>query len=188
MSIMHLPFILAERLRRRSRVSFGAQLKATAAMQLGARCKVHRGAFIDASGGGGVVFGAGVTINRGAIVQGSRGGVRLADGVEVNNLTIINGAGGVTIGTNTIVGPHTVIVSYQHEYARLDQPIKRQPYRYAPIAIGEDVWIGAQVTILAGVTIGSGAIVGAGAVVTRDVPAHAIVVGSPARVVKSRRT
>jgi acetyltransferase-like isoleucine patch superfamily enzyme len=42
--------------------------------------------------------------------------------------------------------------------------------------------IGSNATIICGVTIGEGALVGAGAVVTRDVPDHAIVVGSPARV------
>ncbi len=40
--------------------------------------------------------------------------------------------------------------------------------------------------MLSGVTIGKGAVVGAGAVVTKDIPANAIVVGNPARVIKYR--
>jgi UDP-2-acetamido-3-amino-2,3-dideoxy-glucuronate N-acetyltransferase len=48
--------------------------------------------------------------------------------------------------------------------------------------------IGSNATILAGVTIGEGALVGAGAVVTKDVPAHAIVVGVPAAVVGTTAT
>jgi len=43
--------------------------------------------------------------------------------------------------------------------------------------------IGSNATILAGVTIGEGAMVGAGAVVKHDVPAFAVVVGVPARVI-----
>jgi acetyltransferase-like isoleucine patch superfamily enzyme len=51
-----------------------------------------------------------------------------------------------------------------------------------PIKIGRGAFIGARALILKGVTIGDRAIVGAGAVVTKDVPAHHIAVGNPARV------
>jgi len=44
--------------------------------------------------------------------------------------------------------------------------------------------IGTGSTILANVTIGEGALVGAGSVVTKDVPAHAIVAGNPAKVIR----
>jgi acetyltransferase-like isoleucine patch superfamily enzyme len=54
----------------------------------------------------------------------------------------------------------------------------------APVTIGDDVWIGCQALILKGVTIGDGAIVGARSVVVKDVPAHTLVVGSPARVIR----
>lgn len=52
--------------------------------------------------------------------------------------------------------------------------------------IGHDVWIGTRALVLPGVTIGHGAVIGAGAVVAKDVPAYAVVVGNPARVVKYR--
>ncbi len=52
--------------------------------------------------------------------------------------------------------------------------------------IGHDVWIGANTVIMKGVSIGNGAIVGASAVVTKDIPAYAIVVGNPAKIIKYR--
>ena len=52
--------------------------------------------------------------------------------------------------------------------------------------IGNDVWIGRQATIMPGVRIGDGAIIGAHAVVAKDVPAYAVVVGNPAKVVRFR--
>ena len=55
----------------------------------------------------------------------------------------------------------------------------------APIVIGKRVWLGSNVTVLPGVTIGDGAVVAAASVVTKDVPANSVVVGSPAKVVRS---
>lgn len=54
--------------------------------------------------------------------------------------------------------------------------------------IGNDVFIGANVTVLDGVTIGDGAVIGAGAVVSKDIPAYAIAVGSPIRIIRYRMT
>lgn len=54
------------------------------------------------------------------------------------------------------------------------------------ITIGEDVWIGANCTIMPGVTVGRGAIIASGALVTKDVPPYALVVGSPAKIVKKK--
>ena len=54
------------------------------------------------------------------------------------------------------------------------------------VSIGCDCWIGANAVLRNGITIGHGAVVGAGSVVTKDVPPYAVVLGAPARIVKSR--
>lgn len=53
-------------------------------------------------------------------------------------------------------------------------------------SIGHDVWIAHDVVIMAGVNIGNGAVIGRNAVVTKDVEPYQIVVGNPAKVVKTR--
>lgn len=53
----------------------------------------------------------------------------------------------------------------------------------APITLGHRVWVGTRAVILKGVTIGDGAVIAAGAVVTKDVPAGAVVGGTPAKVI-----
>jgi hypothetical protein len=54
------------------------------------------------------------------------------------------------------------------------------------VIIGHDVWIGHAAIVLPGRRIGTGAVIGAGAVVTKDIPAYAVAVGNPARVVRQR--
>jgi hypothetical protein len=54
------------------------------------------------------------------------------------------------------------------------------------VTIGHDVWIGHAAIVLPGRTIGNGAVIGAGSVVTKDIPAYAVAVGNPARVVRKR--
>lgn len=63
-------------------------------------------------------------------------------------------------------------------------PRNNRKNHYAPIRIGNNVWIGSNATVLQGVTVGDWAVIGAGAVVTRDVPPMSIVGGVPARVIR----
>ena len=56
----------------------------------------------------------------------------------------------------------------------------------ARTSIGSDVWIGSRSIVLTGVKVGHGSVVGAGSIVTKDVPPFAVVVGVPAKQIKSR--
>lgn len=101
--------------------------------------------------------------------------------VFINSGCHFQDQGGITIGDGTLIGHNVVLATINHD---LD-PKNNRKNHYAPIIIGNHVWIGANATVLAGVTIGDWAVVGAGAVVTRDVPPRCIVVGVPARVIKT---
>jgi putative colanic acid biosynthesis acetyltransferase WcaB len=52
--------------------------------------------------------------------------------------------------------------------------------------LGDNVDVGSAAIILGGINVGDGAVIGAGAVVTKDVPPYSVVVGNPARIIKSR--
>lgn len=57
-------------------------------------------------------------------------------------------------------------------------------WKCEPTLVRKGASIGSNATLLCGITIGERAMIGAGAVVTKDVPADAVVVGNPARIVK----
>ena len=107
------------------------------------------------------------------------GGKLILKGGFINENVQITAGDVVEIGSDFTCGRDVVIRSYD------GHTICEPGYRKSkPITIGEHVWIGQGATILKGVTIGDGAIVASGAIVTKDVPAHAIVAGIPAKVVK----
>lgn len=106
--------------------------------------------------------------------------ITLGRNIFINLGCSFQDTGGTTIGDGSLIGHNATLTTLNHD----PDPRRRADMIPAPIHIGRDVWLGANVTVVPGVTIGDGAIVGAGAVVTKDVPAHAVVAGVPARVLK----
>ncbi|MDO5067727.1 MAG: DapH/DapD/GlmU-related protein [Propionibacteriaceae bacterium] len=100
--------------------------------------------------------------------------------VVINSGCRFQDQGGLRIGDGVLIGHNVVITTLDHD---LD-PNRRADVIPAPVELEEKVFVGANATILGGVRIGYGAVVGAGAVVTKDVPPLAVVVGSPARVIR----
>ena len=109
--------------------------------------------------------------------------ITLGQHVFINSGCRFQDQGGIRIGDDSLIGHNTVLATLDHDI----NPVRRADMHPAPITIGRNVWIGANATVLKGVTIGEDAVVAAGSVVTADVPEGAVVVGSPARVVRYAR-
>lgn len=101
--------------------------------------------------------------------------------VFINSGCHFQDQGGIIIGDGSLIGHNVVLATVNHDL----NPKNNRENHYAPITIGNHVWIGANATVLAGVAIGDWAVVGAGAVVTKDVPSKAVAAGVPARVIKT---
>lgn len=108
------------------------------------------------------------TLIEGDVVIGDR--VTLKSGVQLWD--------GTRIEDDVFIGPNVTFTN--DPYPRS----KEYPVKFKGITIKHNASIGANATLLPGIIIGEFAMIGAGAVVTKDVPAHAVVVGNPANVIR----
>lgn len=139
-------------------------------------------------GSASIRLGANVTIMAGTFLHlGGRpwcenaGCLEIGDGSVISPHCVIYGCGpgGVRIGKRLDCGPGVGIFASRTDYRARDRR-----HHFAPVVIGDDVIIYANAVISPGVRIGDGAVIAACSVVTRDVPANALVAGSPAVVVE----
>ena len=104
-----------------------------------------------------------------------------SDVIIGNNVTVKSGVyiwDGVRIEDNVFLGPNATLTNDPMPRSR------KYPEKFSGITLKKGCSIGANATILPGITIGENAMVGAGAVVTKDVPANAVVVGNPAKIIR----
>jgi acetyltransferase-like isoleucine patch superfamily enzyme len=111
--------------------------------------------------------------------------IEIGDNVLIGRYCIIHHC---DLGSDVLIGERCTFLSgsRQHHHARTDIPMTAQGGAKKRITIGSDCWIGSHSVITDDVADGS--IVGAGSVVTRPLPAYSVAVGSPARVVRNRRS
>lgn len=122
------------------------------------------------------VIGRDCNIGEGAFVES---GVVLGDRVTVkNNVAVWDG---VTVEDDAFLGPACVMTNRRRPRSSQGNTGPKAPWD--PIVIRQGASIGAGAVLVCPVTVGRYALVGAGAVVTKDVPDHGLVVGSPARLI-----
>ena len=113
----------------------------------------------------------------------------IGNNVNIETDCHISAINQVSIGNNVLIASFVYISDHTHGNVNdlevpLLPPLQRPLYSKGPVIIEDDVWLGEKVSVMAGVHIGRGAIIGANSVVTKDIPAYAIAVGSPAKVIK----
>ena len=134
-----------------------------------------------------VSLGSNVYIGHYAILRGYKDKrLVVGDDTYIGQMTYINCAGNVEIGSRVGIGPCVKIMSSFHSEEGRDVPVLLCDIEFAEVVIEDDCDIGMGAIILPGRRVGRGSIVGAGAVVTHDVEPYSIVAGVPARKIGER--
>jgi acetyltransferase-like isoleucine patch superfamily enzyme len=165
------------------------RLRFASHIRLGHGSYLDEGVYIHACPAG-VEIGPGTLVMHGAVLHVynfrnlPHAGIRIGRDSLIGEYTVIRGQGGVTIGDRVYTSPMTQLIAVNHIFDDPNRPFIEQGITAQGITVEDDVWLGSNVVVTDGVRIGRGAVVAAGAVVTKDVPAHTVVGGVPARVIK----
>ena len=125
-------------------------------------------------------FGKGSTVYDSSLVIGD---VRVGENTWVGPFTILDGSGGLEIGSSCTISAGVQI--YSHDNIKKTVTGGVEPIEHSSTRIGDRCYIGPNTTIVKGVTIGDGCIIGANSLVLEDIASGSIAHGTPCRVVDS---
>jgi acetyltransferase-like isoleucine patch superfamily enzyme len=168
----------------------GVRLRFASNIRLGKGSYLDQGTYLHACPGG-IEIGENTIVMHGAVLHVynfrdlPNSGIKIGKDSLVGEYSVIRGQGGVTIGDRVYTSPFTQIIAVNHVFDDPNKPFVEQGITAEGIVIEDDVWLGSGAIITDGVRVGKGSVVAAGAVVTKDVPAHTVVGGVPARPIKT---
>jgi acetyltransferase-like isoleucine patch superfamily enzyme len=111
--------------------------------------------------------------------------LEIGDNSQVHQNCHITCAENITIGKNVVIVSNVTVTDIIHPYEDVSLPINKSRIKTFPVSIGNESYIYNNSVILPGTKIGKHCIIGANSVVSGIIPDYSVVVGSPARVIKS---
>jgi acetyltransferase-like isoleucine patch superfamily enzyme len=135
---------------------------------------------------GQVRFGRFVWIGDGTKIRCHEGIVEIGEKTVMGQECTISAYQRVKIGEQCVIADRAMFIDFDHGVVDVERPIRVQGIYKRDVVVGSNVWIGYGACFLRGVTVGDNSIIGTNAVVTKDVPANAVVAGTPARIVRMR--
>lgn len=180
---------LVLRMRGAAAIEAGVRLRFGGNITLGAGAYLDQGVYLHACANG-IEIGDKTLVMHGSVLHVynfrslPHSGIWVGANSLIGEYNVIRGQGGVRIGDRVYTSPMVQIIAVNHVFDDPARPMVEQGITAQGIVIEDDVWIGSGAVITDGVTVGKGAVVAAGAVVTKDVPAHTVVGGVPARAIR----
>ena len=123
-------------------------------------------------------FGEGTSVYDSVLVFGN---VEVGQKTWVGPFVILDGSGGLVIGSHCSISAGVQI--YSHDSVQWALSGGSSDYDYMKTTIGNNCYIGPNTTITKGVTIGDGCVIGAHSLVLHDIPADSKAIGTPCRVI-----
>jgi acetyltransferase-like isoleucine patch superfamily enzyme len=123
-------------------------------------------------------FGKNASIYDSSLVFGN---VKVGKMTWVGPFTILDGTGGLVIGSCCSIS--TGVQIYSHDTVKWALTAGKAVYEYGPVIIGNNCYIGPNAVIVKNVKIGDCCVIGANSLVNKDVPSHSIVAGTPAKII-----
>lgn len=180
---------------------FGRRVKIGRGVMLGREVKVHDGCEIY----GQIQLGDRAVIQKNAELAGNinvgpdtvigsysflstmpEAHIRIGARVLVNSFNVVGAGAHVLIEDDCIFAPYVQVTDSSHRFEHIEDSPRHDPGISKEVKIGRGTWLGSGVKVLMGSQIGEGVVVGAGAVVRHNLPAMAIAVGMPAKIVRMR--
>jgi acetyltransferase-like isoleucine patch superfamily enzyme len=130
-----------------------------------------------------IEIGEDTRINENVIIAGIKTPeslIKIGKRAIIMEYSFINPTKPIIIGDDTGIGGHCLLFTHGSWLSQLDG----FPVTFAPITLGNNVWLPWRVFIMPGVSVGDNVVIGANSLLSKNIPSNCLAAGSPAKIIK----